>query len=258
MDQDMVLRTQGDAEIQLVGNIGFYKPDGLPPNIANRYFHATDDGQITILVPDADPTSSAVKIIGSSSGNFSPPINTGVMLHITGQQTIPSRLYNDGIGSFAAFVGRRINGTVDTPTAVQSGDELIRISSTGYNGTSVSGNGSARIVFQAMENFTEANTGSNLSFWTAAIGSNTLTKIVTVDSANGLIATKVESAGNITAGNIFSSGAITSNSATAGVGYATGSGGTATQNNSKSDPVTLNKITGEITMNSAQLSVILS
>ena len=237
VDEDMILQTEGNAEIQLVGNIGFYKPDGIPPNVANRYFQASSDGQISMYIPDADPTAGAVKIIGSSSGNFSPPVNTGVMLHITGQSNDPSRLYNDGIGSFAAFVGRRINGSVSSPTAVQSGDELIRISSTGYNGTTVSGNGSARIVFQAMENFTTTNTGSNLSFWTAAIGSNTLTKIATIDNANGLVATKVVSTGNANVGNLGTSGLIVAtgnvtggNLTTGGVVAATGnvSGGNLT------------------------------
>ena len=201
-DEDMILETEGNAEIQLVGNVGLYRPGSIPPNVSERYLKATNDGQIQILVPTISPTSGAVNIIGSTSGNFSPPVNTGVMLQLTGQANTPSRLYNDGIGNFAAFVGRRINGSVSSPTAVQSGDELIRISSTGYNGTEVSPNGSARIVFQAMENFTTSNTGSNLSFWTTAIGSNTLTKIATIDNANGLSATQVNSTGNVTAGNL--------------------------------------------------------
>jgi hypothetical protein len=208
VDEDMILKTEGNAEIQLVSDIGFYKPGGLTPNVANRYFSATSDGHIRILVPDVDPASSAVNIIGSTSGNFSPPINTGVMLQLTGQANVPSRFYNDGIGGFAAFVGRRINGTVNSPTPVLAGDEIIRISSTGYNGNAVSGGGSARIVFQAMENFTDTNTGSNLSFWTSAIGSNTLTKIATVDNANGLVVTQLSSTGNanvtgnVNAGNL--------------------------------------------------------
>lgn len=214
VDEDMILQTEGNAEIQLIGNIGFYKPDGLPPNVANRYFSATSDGQIQILVPDADPLAGAVNIIGSTSGNFSPPVNTGVMLQLTGQANIPSRFYNDGIGNFAAFVGRRINGSVNSPTPVQAGDELIRISATGYNGTQVAPTGSARIVFQAMENFTTSNAGSNLSFWTAAVGSNALTKIATIDSANGIVATKISSTetlnvtGNANVGNLGTSGVV--------------------------------------------------
>lgn len=48
--------------------------------------------------------------------------------------------------------------------------------------------------------------------------------------------------------------AITSSSATAGIGYVTGAGGTVTQLTSKSTGVTLNKVCGAITMNNASLA----
>src|SRR5262249_10970471 len=48
--------------------------------------------------------------------------------------------------------------------------------------------------------------------------------------------------------------AIKSSSATAGIGYATGAGGTVTQNTSKSTGVTLNNICGQITTNGAALA----
>lgn len=57
----------------------------------------------------------------------------------------------------------------------------------------------------------------------------------------------------ITAGVISATGSITSSGATAGVGYRTGAGGTVTQLTSKSTPVTLNAVSGEITMNGALL-----
>ena len=44
------------------------------------------------------------------------------------------------------------------------------------------------------------------------------------------------------------------NCSTAGIGYATGGGGTVTQSTSKSTGVTLNKICGQITMNNANLA----
>ena len=254
VDEDMILQTEGTAEIQLVGNVGFYKPDGIPPNVANRYAFFNNDGQVTFYVPVTDPVGGAFKIVGSASGNYSPPLNTGVMLHITGQANDASRLYNDSVGSFSAFVGRRINGTVDSPTAVQAGQEIIRISSTGYDGTAIPGAGTARIVFQAMENYTTTARGSNLSFWATAVGSNVLTQIANVTVENGLSSTKFTTTGNVTAGNVIGTGSITSNSATAGVGYRTGAGGTVTQLTSKSTPVTLNTITGEITMDAAQLN----
>jgi len=212
VDEDMILSTQGDAEIQLIGNVGFYKPDGLPPNTANRYSFFNKDGQVTFYVPDADPESGAFKIIGSATGNFSAPLNTGVMLQITGQNDDASRLYNDSIGSFAAFVGRRINGTVGSPAAVQAGDEIIRISSTGYNGTEIPAAGTARIVFQAMENYTANARGSNLSFWVTAVGSNVLTQVANVSVANGVSATRFTTPGNVTAtGNISTANTFVGN-----------------------------------------------
>lgn len=54
--------------------------------------------------------------------------------------------------------------------------------------------------------------------------------------------------GTVTAADIVSSGKITSSSATLGIGYATGAGGTATQATSITTGVTLSKITGKITL----------
>lgn len=55
-------------------------------------------------------------------------------------------------------------------------------------------------------------------------------------------------------GNVASTGSIKSSSATAGIGYATGAGGTVTQITSKSTSVTLNTICGQITTHDAALA----
>lgn len=55
-------------------------------------------------------------------------------------------------------------------------------------------------------------------------------------------------------GTISATGAVTSSSPTAGIGYATGAGGTVTQATSKSTGVTINKVCGQITMNNAALA----
>ena len=59
--------------------------------------------------------------------------------------------------------------------------------------------------------------------------------------------------GVATATSLATTGAITS-SGTAGIGYATGAGGTVTQSTNKSTAVTLNKTCGQITMNAASLT----
>lgn len=56
------------------------------------------------------------------------------------------------------------------------------------------------------------------------------------------------------AGNVSAAGFVRSASASGGVGYATGAGGTVTQATSKSTGVTLDKICGEIVMNNAALN----
>lgn len=55
-------------------------------------------------------------------------------------------------------------------------------------------------------------------------------------------------------GNTAVTGSLTTSSASGGIGYATGAGGTVTQATSKSTGVTLNKTTGEIVMNGAALA----
>ena len=203
-NQDMILQTQGNAEIQLIGNIGFYKADGLPPNVANRYFSALSDGQVKFVVPTIDPLIGAVEIIGSTSGNIYPVVNTGVMLHVTGQSSLPSRIYNDGNNEFAAFVGRRFNGNVVNPTAVLSGQDIMRISATGHNGTTIPGTASSRITFQAAENFTTSNFGGNLILSVVPVGSTTLAEKAWVTGTGFTVN------GNISSGNLITTGTITS------------------------------------------------
>jgi hypothetical protein len=60
--------------------------------------------------------------------------------------------------------------------------------------------------------------------------------------------------GVASATSLAASAAIKSSGATAGVGYTTGAGGTVTQATSKSTPVTLNTICGQITMNNSALA----
>ena len=189
-DADIQLAANGTGNVELIGNVHFHTT--ASGGVGEPFFKASSDGQLTILIPAADPIAGAVKIVGSSTGRVFPPLNTGVMLQLTGNNNDPSRFYNDGINSFPAFVGRRINGNLTVPTAVLAGDDLLRISVTGYNGTTVPGSGSARILFQAIENYTTTAIGTNISIWTTAVSSNVLTKTATFDSASGL------TVGNIT------------------------------------------------------------
>jgi len=95
----------------------------------------------------------------------------------------------------------------------------------------------------ALENYTTANAGSSLKFYTSPIGAVTKTLSANVTANVTTFPANVFT----TAGNILVTGG------TGGVGYATGAGGTVSQTGNKSTGVTLNKQTGEITMQATAL-----
>jgi hypothetical protein len=150
-------------------------------------------GNLTVV--DATVTSrSSVVISGDSTGNILLPQNNGVMLHITGQTGYPGRLYLDGqgAGNYAAFVGRRYNGNVSVPTAINSGDIVARFGSTPYHGNTAVNSGwptitTTRIDMLADENQTVANIGSRLEFYTTNTKTTTAVKKLTINTA-GIVA----------------------------------------------------------------------
>jgi hypothetical protein len=255
-DEDMILATQGAAEIQLVGNIGFYKSNGLPPDPNNLFFFARDDGQLRIFVPVEDPLEGGIEIIGSATGNFLTPGAPGSMLQMTGNPDVPCRVYQDSLREYSSYVARRYNGTTASPGQVLAGEDVFRINTTAATDAGMGNVAMAQVRFTALENQTTTAQGSEISFYVTPIGQPAANRVevANVTVANGVTATRFTTTGNVTANNVLSTGLITSNSATSGVGYRSGAGGTVSQLTSKSTPVTLNTITGEITMDAAQLS----
>ena len=212
-NENMVLATDGTAEIQLVGNVGFYKTDGLPPAASDRYAQFTEDGQVSFLVPTAD-VQGAMQIIGSTSGNSVPPGITGAMLHVTGQLDTPCRIYYDGNSDYVSWVARRYNGNVATPTQVLANEDVLRINSTAATDAGVGNVAMAQMRMTALEDQTTTAQGSSITFTVTPMGSSASSRVdvANVTVANGVTATKfttpgtVVATGNVTGGNILSSG----------------------------------------------------
>jgi hypothetical protein len=72
-----------------------------------------------------------------------------------------------------------------------------------------------------------------------------------LDLTSGALTCGALTAGAATATSLASTGAVTSSSPTAGIGYATGAGGTVTQGTNRTTAVTIDKICGSITLFSA-------
>jgi hypothetical protein len=205
VDEDMILETSGNAEIQLIGNVGFYKPNGGGvPDPDALFFFARDDGQLTILVPAEDPLLGAVEIIGSATGRLIPPGSAGAMLHITGNPALPARVYLDGNNEYASFVARRFNGNVAVPTQVLAGQDVFRINSTAATNAGMGNVAMAQIRTTALENQTTTAQGSSITFTVTPVGSPASARVdvANVTVADGVTATKFTTTGNVSAGNV--------------------------------------------------------
>jgi hypothetical protein len=200
------LVTNGVGNINLVGGVGFYKPNG-PIDSAQPFFRAKNDGQLQIFVPAEDPFEGGVEIIGSASGRYITPGQPGTMLHLTGNPNIATRFYMDGNAEYTSLVARRYNGNVAAPTQVLAGQDVLRINSTAatnLNGGNVGNVAMAQIRTTALENQTSTAQGSSITFTVTPVGSPASARVdvANITVANGVTATKFTTSGNVTAGNV--------------------------------------------------------
>jgi hypothetical protein len=202
-NEDMVLASNGTGGVHVVGEFTINKTNGnLTDTLeAVPVFQVKADGQVKILVPVIDSVTGAVSIVGSTTGANISPVNTGVMLHVTGNYGSPgiaSRIYNDSQNAFGAWVTRRFNGTVASPTAVLANEEIMRLSGTAHNGTTIPGSGNQRIVYVARGNQTTNNQGGAIELWATPINTITIAKIATVDSTGITLESGKVLTGNVT------------------------------------------------------------
>ncbi len=223
----------------------------------NVSFQVLDSGIVQFKAPAAIAANSAgaLNIVGSSTGNYQAVTNAGGMIHITGNDGVASRITNDafGTGSNPVYVGRLARGTVDSPTAPQANDVLSRFVGVGYNGSTgygptSGGTAPCGIDFVATETYTGSAQGSEIRFYNAPLTSNVRTLSATVASTGITVPGIVSAAGNI----VSNANILLTDGGT--MGYNSGAGGTVSQGGNKSTGVTLNKPSGEITMQNTNLA----
>ena len=159
-------------------------------NAANRTAFYTDRTGRTQFYPPSIPANDigGVSIIGSTNGAYQPVINSGGMLHITGNDGAVSRITNDAFGtaSFPAYISRAARGTAASPSAIVLGDILSRYSTVGFGTTAFpTGPAATAIEVYARENFTNTAQGTEYRFYTAPTGTTARTLSASINS-NGL------------------------------------------------------------------------
>lgn len=209
---NLVLESSGAGSIRMTSPIDIYKSDS--PN--EKILSIKHDGQVKIIVATSDVVEGSVGIIGNTNGEYQSPVQTGVMLHITGQQDDVSRTYVDGVNNYALIAGRRYNGTPTSPTRVLADQIITRYGCNAYNGDSWGTGGTARIQMVASEDHTTASAGTRLEFWSTPNGSTTNIRQGYCDG-NGLTAINITTTGllNVTNRSIAGSTPVLTVSANA-------------------------------------------
>jgi|GEM_PF-2840115 len=197
--------------------------------------------------PDATPfiiNGNGASIVGHTTFLSAANQQTGTPLTFTHQQlgtsnSTAGRLFAEfnsanNAAAPAIVLARAFAADIGTFTAVPAGAKLGYLLAEGSDGTG---------FVRAGDLFWEAEGTISTGIVPARAA------LRTADSAGVLQERLIADS----AGNITFKGPARSSSATGGVGYSTGAGGTVTQATSKATGVTLNKVCGQITMHAAAL-----
>jgi hypothetical protein len=143
------------------------------------------NAQVVITNTTFPSTQSAMTI--SATANVQTPSQAGTLLHLSSKANTAGRFIIDSFGvnqntAYSLIAGRSARGTVDAPTASQTGDILMRLSGNGYGTTGFAPLGVGRIDIVAAENFTDTARGSQIIFYNNVTGSNTPIQIATFNA----------------------------------------------------------------------------
>lgn len=183
-------------------------------------------------------TSTASATITGNAAALQAP-TAGTLLHVGNADGTSPRVLVDGYGAAGPplVTFRAARNTAASPSALQAGDNIVTFGGLGYGATAYGGD---RVKFLAVasENWTDTAQGTQIALQVTPVGSTTIATAVTIGNDK----------------KITGAGGVVSTHATQGVGYATGAGGTVTQATSRTTGVTLNTVSGAITMFTAAAS----
>lgn len=181
-NEDFNILSNGTGVVNLVGRLHVHSASaGLTDE---PIFRVSQDGQIRMLVPLADGTAGALEIIGNDTGVSHPPNQTGVILHVTGNDDMVSRNYFDALNNYALLVGRRYNGSAADTTKVLNGQLFFRIAGQASTETGFETFGPCQIDWVATEDQSPTNQGGEIRIRATPNGSSSVAGIIQVAAFN--------------------------------------------------------------------------
>lgn len=194
----------------------------------------------------ANPTNT-INVISANATTVDGAVTSYTTLqHLVGNNGTNPSLTIDAFGGSPAIHIRVASNTAASKSAVGVDQASFVIAGDPYDGSAYSSQ--IAVIGRAAQNFTGSNKGTYLQFYTTPNGSTTLTEAVRVQNSGGVSIGTTTDPG---IGAILANTSIKSQGATAGIGYATGAGGAVTQLTSRTTGVTLNTVSGAITLVSA-------
>lgn len=228
LNQNIDIISNGTGQVNVVGTFHVHATDGTVIDSLNTepIFKVSGDGQIRMLVPIQDSTNGALEIVGNTSGVSFSPNQTGVIIHATGNTSLVSRYYFDGVGNYSLLAGRRYNGTQPNPTRVLAGEIMLRIAGQGATQATTEPAtfqtfGPCQIDWVATEDQKPNNQGGEIRIRATPNGSNAFTGTVQVAAFNattGVTAIQFNGplTGNVTGNISGNAGTVTNGVYTSG------------------------------------------
>ena len=198
---ELNLRDGADGQVSLSSdNGGMAQGWFYASSTVAEFGYGTDKSSYSSLGVLTVNGSAGVSISSSGSNVNLQPSNTNSVgigtdsptsrLDVVGSAGSTSRVGISRYSTNAAaggIVGKKARGTEAAPTVISSGDRLLNIIGSGYDGAAFF-NQNASIYFQASENFSPTQGGTQMVFGTTAIGGTTVTDrmVLTADGILGI------------------------------------------------------------------------
>lgn len=163
---------------------------GSKPNGGLYTTSTVEFNQLSVTGSTLASTQSSILVNASGSLVYEQPHSAGYLVWGINDVGSSARIVTDAYAGStlsapsvsSVWTGRKARGTAAVPTAVQSGDLILRVAGTGFGTTEFATTSSGYLEVVARENFTDGARGTQINIATTNVGTNTINNSLSVAS----------------------------------------------------------------------------